>query len=83
MINLDSALEARTTTSRDSASLPTRNNDNALTHLLRTPSVCVEINIARDDTYQILFDLGERGGKRIVDTNLTSYTYIERNKMGI
>ena len=35
----------------------------------------VEINIAWDDAYQIRFDLGERGGKRIVDTNLTSYLY--------
>ena len=35
----------------------------------------VEINIAWDDAYQILFDLGERGGKRMVDTNLTSYLY--------
>ena len=25
----------------------------------------VEINIAWDDTYQIRFDLGERGGKRV------------------
>ena len=40
----------------------------------------VEINIAMDDTYQILFDLGERGGKWIVDTNLTSYTYIRRKE---
>ena len=37
--------------------------------------MCVEINIAWDDAYQIRFDLGERGGKRIVDTNLTSYLY--------
>ena len=58
-----------------------RNDENvdkmniSLTHLLRTASVCVEINIAWDDAYQIRFDLGERGGKRMVDTNLTSYLY--------
>ena len=42
----------------------------------------VEINIAWDDAYQILFDLGERGGKRMVDTNLTSLaTYIDRKSV--
>ena len=55
-------------------------------NLLDTSVVIVEINIAWDDTYQIRFDLGERGGKRIVDTNLTSYfnllIYVERNKNG-
>ena len=44
----------------------------------------MEINIAWYDAYRILFDLGERGGKRIVDTNLTSYLYTYKGiKMGI
>ena len=44
----------------------------------------VEINIAWDDAYQIRFDLGERGGKRIVDKNITSYPFtLVRHKMEI
>ena len=37
----------------------------SLTHLLRTVSVCVEINITSNNTYRIQFDLGNWGGKRI------------------
>ena len=39
--------------------------------------VYVEINIAWDNAYQILFGLGERGGKRIVNTILASYLHQE------
>ena len=41
----------------------------SLTHLLRTASVCVEINIASNNAYRIRFDLGNRGGKRISKYN--------------
>ena len=41
----------------------------SLTHLLRTASVCVEINIASNNAYRIWFDLGNWGGKRISKYN--------------
>ena len=62
--------------SPDSAPVASRSDDKmniCLTHLLRTASVCVEINMAGDDTHQFGLTSGGRGGKRMGDTIITSY----------
>ena len=60
----DSALAATTSDNKMNISL---------THLLRTASICVEINMVRDNAYQFNLTSGGRGGKQMGDTIITSY----------
>ena len=73
--------------SLDSAPAATTSNNKkniSVTHLLRTASVCVEINMARDDTYQFSLTSGGRGGKQMRGYNHNQLLkYIVMNKKGV